>query len=151
MRLWNEVQLTHFPCSPALSTSCLFTEPHVSLLPQQDSFCYSLASWNLEKPSQECRELLTPWMQTCHRTSVILLGRDCLLLSFWEEFSLGVQCSSIGDGSSDSEPEKRKRSSIPHSVLNWSERDWYGDLQGNSEAPPPIIWFSCVNHTELSI
>lgn len=90
LRLKNECQLTHFPCSPALSTSCLFIEPHFPVLPQSDcinSLCSYLrhALCNPKNYVIKCKHASGPLPS--------LLYVFCLLFSFPSEFRVITRVS----------------------------------------------------------
>lgn len=122
LRLRNEGQLTHFPCSPALSTSCLFIKLHVSMLPQRlpptpyiNSYLWlHCFSRDLER---NAKDALNCWAMKCKHSA----GRCCLLFSFSKRLSLRVHCVSISEPGSDSvdiQSLRKQRGYIPLSVLN---------------------------------
>lgn len=148
IRLRNEAQLTHFPCSPAPSTSCLFIELHISMLPQLRLYstlpsvpiCGVIALRNLKcMPRMQLLSQTSSKMQTCHWTFVMLLGCYCLLFSFSAHLSLRVQGITISEPSSDSlaiQSLRKQKAHIPHGTLS-SGLIWRH--VGNSAVLPLII------------
>lgn len=127
LRLRNEGQLKHFPCSP--TTSCLFMELLVSMLPQcyyqfWSMWLHCIRNSNLEKNAMEP---LDCWVLKCiaHWTFVILRRCYCLFCT--------SNCFSVYDHLwvrqwliSHSEPENTEGTFL---TLSWTQ-NWYGDLWG---------------------
>lgn len=154
--LRNEAQLTHFPCSPALSTSCLFIELHIAMLPQQDFILLPVSSclWiNIfQKPGKLCQgcwgeSAVECRMQTFQWSFIMLLGCYCLLFRSSEQFSLRVQSISISEPSSDSlaiQSLRKQRGYIPHCILSsrliW--RPMWGILQHCLISYDSAVWIT---------